>query len=428
MILFYLLISVMPLSQHPLWAQFMGELTVFKYIGGVCLVYAVFHLGARRKLPPLFVTWQARLFVVFYLTTTVSYFTKERGQVVWEVSPFLSYTSFLLLFFITIAVVDSVRRLRWVLLVAIGSAAFGSLYVIREWQKYHNAYPGFRPGWVVGDPNYFTVSALLCLPLAFYLMLEGRSRAERFFCLSCLVVTLVAVILAASRGGFVGLGAAFLFVLWRSRQRLRNLVALGILVVPLSLAAPRSPVVRLLHPSRSDEQAAENRVTLWNAGLRMIRGHPVMGVGLGNFRRLVGQYEEPGATQQFVAHNTYVEVAAEMGLPALLVFLAILWLSYRTLERTRRRTTRSDPPLLRQAALGIEAGLVGAGLAIFFVSGQYQKLLWLMVFLSMCLPTLVPVRSNRVREPEATRADGGVVQADGEFGAKELLRFSRDML
>jgi putative inorganic carbon (hco3(-)) transporter len=262
---------------------------------------------------------------------------------------------------------------------------FASLYVIREWQKNHNLYAGFRPGWVVGDPNYFTVSALLTLPIAYYLMLGAKELWERIFCAGCLCLTLVAVILGASRGGFLGLMAAFLFVVWHSRQPLRNLALAGALV-PLILALPIAPVQRLLHPAHYDDVAQETRLSVWQAGLRMIESHPLIGIGLGNFKPQVERYEPEGTNVQLIAHNAFVEIAAEMGLPALLIFLGILFSSYLTLGQVRVRAFRAKLPFIWQAALSLQAGLLGCAVAIFFVSAQYQKLLWLVVFLSICMP------------------------------------------
>ncbi len=388
MLFFYLLILVMPLATHPLWTRWVGELTVVKYMGAACLLYAVIHLSVRRTLPSFFSTWQARFFLILYVMATVSRFAKSLSSAV-ELSPFVSYTSFLLLLFVTVSIVDSLSRLRGVLLAAIGSVAWGSLYVIREWQKYHNVYRGFRPGWVVGDSNYFAVSALLCLPLALFLVCERQPRWEKLFCLGSLLVTLGGMTVCASRGGFVGMVAAFIFVACRSRHRLRNLALGSVLLVPLSLLSAVSPLMRLLHPSHSDIESAENRTTVWKAGMRMIVAHPIVGVGLGNFKAVVRQYEDPGENRQFIAHNVYIEIAAELGLPALMVFLAILCSSYGVLERVRRRTARFGPPLLHHAAAGIQAGLVGYAVSAFFSSEQYQKLFWLMIFLSMCLPALV---------------------------------------
>jgi len=388
MILFYFLVGIMPLTEHRIWAHSVGEFTVFKYIGAACVVYAAYHLIARRSIPPYFRTWQARLFIVFYLMTTASYFFKGlRGAI--EFSPLLSYASFLLLFLITLTVVDSLSRLRCVMLVAIASVAFASLYMIREWQNYHTLYADFRPGWVVGDPNYFTISALLTLPLAFHLMLGSRRPWERVFCAGCSLVTVLAVTLGASRGGFLGLVVAFLFVVWHSRARLRNLVMAGALVLPMSVILPISPLGRLLHPSNVDKGAEDSRTVTWKAGLKMMETHPIAGIGLGNFKPLVRGYEQRDEADDHIAHNAYIEIGAEMGLPALFVFLGILFSSYLTLGRVRARAFRARQPFVWQAALGLQAGLLGAAVAIFFVSGQYQKLLWLAIFLSMCMPEVV---------------------------------------
>lgn len=408
MIFFYLLISVMPLSNHPLWTRFMGELTLVKYLGGACLLYALLYLVLRQKMPPFFATWQARLFVIFYLIVAVSYFTKSLpGD--WQLSPFMTYTSFLVLFFITLTVVDSVNRIRWVMLTAVASVALASLYVLREWQKFHAVYRNFRPGWVVGDPNYFTVSALVALPLALYLILERRPPWERLFNLGCLMVTFLAVMVAASRGGFLGLVAAFLVVLWHSKQRVRNLVLALLLLAPLGILAPSSPIRRFLHPVQGDKEGEQKRVVVWTAGLRMIAEQPLTGVGLGNFKPVVGEYEDPDIEMEVetVAHNAYVEVAAELGLPALLVFLGILYLSYRSLGQARRLAAEHGPPLLQQAALGLQAGVAGCAVAIFFVSGQYQKLLWAAIFLSMCSPFL-PKNIEKSRPAQEERGEPGL--------------------
>jgi len=388
MILFYFLVWIMPLSEHHIWGSSVGDLTVFKYVGAACAVYALIHLAANGLVPAYFRTWQARLFVVFYLIATVSYFTMGlKGTL--ELSPFLSYSSFLLLLLITVTVVDSVNRLRWVMLVAIGSVAFASLYLIREWQQYHNVYADFRPGWVVGDSNYFTISALLTVPAAFYLMLGAKRFWERCFCACSLVVTLLAVTFGASRGGFLGLATAFLFLVWHSRERLRNLVLAGALVLPLSFILPVSPVNRLLHPSHGDIEAEDSRTVTWRAGLQMMETHPITGIGLGNFKPFVREYEPADTPVDHIAHNAYIEIGAEMGLPALFIFLGILSFSFLTLGRVRSRATLARLPSIWQTALGLQAGLLGSAVAIFFVSGQYQKLFWLTVFLSVCMPGIV---------------------------------------
>src|SRR5688572_13131332 len=170
MTFYYGLITVMPLIKHPLWAMVVGDLTMIKYLGACTLVAALVYLGARPTPLRMFDTPQALGFVCFAAWGIIAFLTMGPPYP-FEMSALMSCISFLLLFFVTHVLVDSFGRLKMSLLVAVGSVAFASLYILREWQNMSGLYgAGYRPGWVTGDPNYYSVSALLCLPLAFYLL------------------------------------------------------------------------------------------------------------------------------------------------------------------------------------------------------------------------------------------------------------------
>ncbi len=349
MILFYFFIFIMPLSRHRLWGAMAGDLTGIKYIGLVCLPYALFHLGQRRGAPSFFSSWQARFFLALYLLATLSYVITHRT--ILSYSHFLSYTSFLVFFFITLVLVDSRSRLRWVVLSGIGSIALASAYVVRDWQVYHNMYADYRPGWVVGDPNYFTVDALLFLPVALLLLQQRQPRWQRWFCFG------------------------------------------------------------------------------WSGGLKMIEGHPFFGVGLDGYKSEVAKYVDPakvpvGETVNRIAHNSYMEIAAEMGLPALLIFVGILVSSLRSLERVRRITEKSGDEFLRRVALGLQAGILGAAVALFFVSGEYQKMFWFAIFISACLPPLTRLKSANAAAAAVVSARSGQVcfaAENQQFSAEKVL-------
>ncbi len=115
MIVFYFLVGIMPLSEHRIWGRMLGNLTIFKYVGIAAVIYALGHVLSKGSIPAYFRTRQARLFVVFCLIAVESHFTKSFGGD-FGVSPLFSYISFLLLFFVTVTVVDSVHRLRIVML------------------------------------------------------------------------------------------------------------------------------------------------------------------------------------------------------------------------------------------------------------------------------------------------------------------------
>lgn len=388
MILFYLLVTVLPLTLHPVWSRFIGDLTIVKYLGLACVLYAALEIASGTRLPPLFRTWQARWFSVFIALATVSFFTLT-GRVAWETSVLMIYVSLTMLFFATMTLVNSLSRLRWTLLATVGGLAFASLYVLREFQNSTFAGLALRPGYVVGDPNYFTLSALISLPVAFCLAQLPRPWWSKPYCFCCIVLTLLAVTVAASRGGFVGLFAGLVFLLWRLPNRGRNFAILAALVVPLSLLSPVSPLQRLMSPNYSDAESTDLRLDLWEAGLKMLQEHPISGVGVMNFKALVGRFQDGPDGVSLLAHNTYVEVGAEMGIPGLVVFLAAVVASLINLERVRRRADRAQVALISQAAVGLQGGIIGYAVGAFFVSAQYQRLYWFAVFLSACLPRIL---------------------------------------
>jgi len=423
LILFYLLIAIMPLTEHRIWETSQGSLTLFKWLGIACLLVAIFHLIQHRGPPPFFRSWQAGLFVFLYALVVLSYFSKTKTVQAWEISPLAGWTSCVSLFFVTLTLVDTLPRLRWVLMVLVGSLAFASLYVLREWQKYHNVYQDFRTwGGVSGDPNYFSASALIGVAVAFCLLSEKTPRWGRWLLAGCLAITLTALTIAASRGGFLGLAAAFAVIAWRSRRRLLMFSLGTVALVFLFTIAPVAPVERLLHPSPSDERATQNRKIAWQAGLRMMESAPLFGIGVGNYKAMVRQFEDEDVQLEGVAHNTYIEIGAELGLPAMAIFLAILFLNYRSLERVRRRAQEAGESFLERAAVGLQAAIVGFSVSIFFLSEEYQRHLWFLVFLSMCLPYLQPARrapARNIKDMEPASTEEMEVEEDEEDEERE---------
>jgi O-antigen ligase len=198
-------------------------------------------------------------------------------------------------------------------------------------------------------------------------------------------LTLFAVILSASRGGFLGLTVAALLVLLRSDRPLYKLGLAAVVLIPLLVLAPSSPLQRIMSPSHSDQESIENREMIWMAGIRMVKAHPFVGIGAGNFKSLVSIDPDWEAERSWVAHNTYLEVAAELGVPSLLLLLGVIGGTYLTAQRVARGPA---PPVIQLVGEALQPALVGFCVASVFISAEYTKFFWLMVFLSTCLPSL----------------------------------------
>jgi O-antigen ligase len=74
------------------------------------------------------------------------------------------------------------------------------------------------------------------------------------------------------------------------------------------------------------DQSARYRLILWRAGFGMMQDYPLLGVGLQRFARVVEAYTEIplGPNDPRDAHNAYILMAAELGIPMFLLMATLL--------------------------------------------------------------------------------------------------------
>jgi len=99
---------------------------------------------------------------------------------------------------------------------------------------------------------------------------------------------------------------------------------------------PDDDGVQSSQPEKLDK-SSEHRLILWRAGGKMILESPIIGKGFKGFPKLKGEYTERDIWESD-PHNTYLYIAAQMGLPALMLFLMILGYSFhlgRSLSRNK---------------------------------------------------------------------------------------------
>jgi len=404
LLIYFFVIIGMPFMRHQFWnAEFGPGLTTTKLSGAVLLIYALVYLARRHGIPRYFAAPQAVLMIAFFGFAAFSWVsTGWQATTIDLVNPIYMYFSTLIFFFITMTVIDSVKRLYWSCMAAVGSVAFASLYMLREWQKGTEVFgEGYRPGWVVGDANYFTISALAVMPIAFELALVARNKLEKLYAVVCTLLIFAAVTLGASRGGFLGIVLMVLFLIARSRKPARNAVVVFLVALPVLLFAPNSPINRFFHPDAGDKASVGKHLVGWEAGLNMIKKNPITGVGFGNYKAVVTRYDKTGEVRidPHVAHNAHLEVAAELGIPALVVFWTFLGTCFYSAGRTRKRALARGSPVLGALALGFQASIIGTSVGIFFVSGQYTRLFWFVLCMTMAIPLLLPARASAKNLP-----------------------------
>lgn len=407
MIFFYILIISLPMVDHPLFARAIFGVTVEKFLGVGCFFLSLCYLPNRKSFPQFLATGQARAFVLFAVIAVTSY--------VFTVTSFdwheMVGTIFVeLVFFIATSIlIDSRQRLENSVLMLIASVGLVSLYLIREWVGALSTYGfGYRPGSVAGDPNVFSASAVTVLPIMLAVGL-GQHGWKRAFCMGCLLVTIVAILLASSRGGFIALVVLLLLQMRDSRHR-GKFIVVALVIAALFLASPISPLDRLLHPTFSDTESSDARLQLWSIAVRIIADHPILGVGLWQFAPYMRRYMPPGVDLEFnVPHNTYLEVAVELGFVGLALFLAMLFFTLLNLSRIRKAAKKCGDTFMYSLSTAIGNGLVGFMVAAFFLSAMYVKVFWFSIFLSTCMLNFLIKASVKTAGTDASSATRATV-------------------
>jgi len=119
--------------------------------------------------------------------------------------------------------------------------------------------------------------------------------------------------------------AAALLLFRLSRQRLfQGGAAIGLV---LAVAAAGVVVARDV-PAWGIGASIDTRTQFWSRSLTAAKDHALAGSGFGTFQKVYRQYEDPAAVDRWYvnhAHNDYLELAVEGGVPAILLTLVFLW-------------------------------------------------------------------------------------------------------
>ncbi|MCR4439431.1 MAG: O-antigen ligase family protein [bacterium] len=274
----------------------------------------------------------------------------------------------------------------------------------------------WRAGGTLGHPNVLAMYAMMLSPLAYRMAAFGRGKYRWFFFVAFLVGVAA---LFASQGRACWLGFAVSMILFflldvrKKRIVSRRTIAVWVLLAVVGIAGGYK--YRTILTSRftgAEEelvgQKTSSRMYLAKDALRIIRQHPAVGVGLENYKLHAGE-EIMG--DKFV-HCSYLLVAAEAGVPGLLLFLLLLgmMLSFAW------RLARSADPFVANVGTGIMTAMVGLSVALL-PSPDYRIVwvknhVWLLFGISLALGKIAYGDERRMRRLLAMQ----LLRSKGEVG------------
>ncbi|MDQ1747263.1 MAG: hypothetical protein QOD07_1526 [Frankiaceae bacterium] len=225
------------------------------------------------------------------------------------------------------------------------------------------------------EPNQFGGFSAIVLIVAIGLALGARSRRERWWAIAVAGIDGIAMLLALSRGAWIGVllaGVVLLVLVPRARRALAlTMVAVAALVPLFGLFTPDLPQVTVVRERVSTlhlpaSTPYDSRPAIWREAVREIGTSPLLGKGPGQFPIVSRQAASSAATVYADhAHDVLLTTAAEVGIPAALALVGFTLTMLVVLVRAVRRLA-GTPEAAMVAGIGAAlAVVVGQGIVDF---------------------------------------------------------------
>lgn len=268
------------------------------------------------------------------------------------------------------------------------------------------------------DANDLGLLLVCSIPLALFFVLRAKRALVRLLAGAALALFFLIIIKSGSRGAFLGVIAVTLYLLFLFRavsaKARWSAVIVGVLAFSLLASDSYWDLMKtLLNPKEDYNWAGKEdtgRAEIWKRGIGYMVSRPFTGVGARAFGVAEGTISSLASRQEMgiglkwsTAHNSFVQIGAELGVFGLGAFIALLVYAFRTARHGRAppRGRSSDEHVLGHL---IAASIIGYAVSGFFLSLAYGAIVFALAAISLALyKTLVGA--------PAVSGEGNAIQA-----------------
>jgi O-antigen ligase len=307
-----------------------------------------------------------------------------------------------MMFIVIVNVVRTERRLKGLIFLGLAIGCMLSVGAINDYRAGRFLIEGQRVAGVVGgmfgNPNDLALHLVTMIPLAFGLLLHTRRRLVKPLYAVCIFVMMGGLIATFSRGGFLGLIGASVVLAWKMGRRNRALMIVLLLCVFVAFVAlaPGEYASRLGSITTAADASSHSRRALLIRSIEVAVRHPLFGIGMGNFHIV--------AIGESVSHNAYTQVASEMGMAAMIIYIMFTVVPFRRLgliERETYDTRRSSR--IYYLSVAMQASLAAYMISSSFGSVAYQYYVYYLVGYAVALRRIYEAQIGREVAPPSNR-------------------------
>jgi O-antigen ligase len=265
----------------------------------------------------------------------------------------------------------------------------------------------FGVGSMFDDPNDLALNLCIVLPFCVAMLFRTRNPVGKVWWTAATLAAFAAIVATGSRGGFL----ALLTVIITMRKRfhlptgivlaaiIAGIIGVGVIAAGVGSSSYLDRMHSIVNPDEDKGGSAQSRRELLIASLALTVRHPLLGVGPGQFGQISGSWHE--------THNTYTQFSSEAGIPALLLFLAVL---RQILRNLRPVNQQQEEPKGRYIAAALYCGTWAYIVGAFFLPTTYWFTQYLLVAYAAAarqLASAPPEKAVVATEADQLRCDSG---------------------
>ncbi len=306
----------------------------------------------------------------FAAVLTISLFIGNNIAV--SLTDYLHFISYTIIFFVALNFVKSEKEFNALIKIFFITSFFISLYTLIQ-------YYGLDPYYghlgkltsTIGQKNWISNYLAMIFPIGFsYFLLENKKNIKYIY-LTLLAVLYTTLLICQSRGIWISITLTLIFafiIIFRYklgnifRKNKKWLITLFIVFLIITVIySTENPLnkSRLTVTERAlttfevtRDPSINTRFLIWGTTIEMFKDNPIFGLGIGTFKYHYLDYQAEylvnhsdyikNSGKAAEAHNEYLQMAAEIGIVGLAVFLVIIFLFYFTIYQYFESNTKKE--------------------------------------------------------------------------------------
>jgi len=322
----------------------------------------------------------------------------------------------ILIFIVIINVVRTPSRLKVMLFLSVVTALVLSLQTMNDYRLGLNVVEGYRAAGrgtgLFGNTNDMALYLVTMLPVSLAFFFGSKGALKKAIHAACVVMMLFGIVLSYSRGAFLGVVVVGVFFALKMGRRSKfEVIALligGVLaMIVLAPSGYGDRVLSIFLPGLDPNGSADSRRGELFRSIYVALRHPLLCIGMGN-------YQPNMSYNGLVTHNSYTQVASEMGMIALFLYTMFIVTPLRKLGTIARQTFGTEQGShFYYLALGLQASLIVFMVSSFFLSVAYAWNVYYLVGYAVCFRRIYEAETGQfiVIEKRKTSRNAGLSDA-----------------